>query len=370
MNKIFKVASVAALSTLNTAYADDIRLSGFGTVNATYNPFDSQYMELREGFTSDGTKLGFVFNANMNEKLSFSSQVLYKQSPIGRGTELRWANLSYDVASDVKAKIGRMPLTDRAIGDINYSNIWNNEPGEYFYQLIVRSFDGVQLAYEKQLGGGLRLEVEANLGQTGTSVKLDGFIPGVEADIHADNFIGLMGTLRTSSSKVMLSASTTEVSVSVDETSQANILKAIKSGVTVDPALLPEGSERANNFFLSYQQDFMDDWMFYGGVTYANTKHPALNEQVGAFASLTRYFNDVSLHYTYALQRENVEGGQGWIDSQRSHKLGLTYDVNYSSNIRAEITALSNDTAINDNFVMRIPPESGVMASVAYNFVF
>lgn len=370
MNKIFKVASIAAVAAVNIAHADDIRLSGFGTINATYNPFDSQYMELRDGLTTDGSKLGFVFNAGIEDNLSFSSQVLYKKLPTGRETELRWANLAYDVTPNLKARVGRMPLTDRAIGDINYSNIWNNEPGEYFYQLIVRSFDGAQLAYEKQLGGGLRLEVETNIGQTGTSVKLEGFIPGVDADIHADNFVGLMGTLRSSSSKIMLSASTTEISVSVDETSQANILKAIRSGINVDPTLLPEGAERANNYFLSYQQDFLDDWMFYGGITYANTKHPALNEQVGVFASLTRYFNDFSLHYTYALQREDVEGAQGWIDSQHSHKLGLTYDVNYSSNIRAEITSLSNDTSINDNFVMRIAPESGVMASIAYNFVF
>ena len=358
-----------ALMSLNVA-AEDFRFSGFGTVNGTYNSFDSQYMELREGLTSDGSKLGFFLSAQLNDKLVFSSQILNKQSPTGRETEFRWVNLAYSVTPHLTFRIGKMPLTDRAIGDINYSNIWNNEPGEYFYQLMVRSFDGAQIGYEHTFKNGYRLETEFNAGEGDVSSKLDYLVPGVEMNVAGTSMVALMTTLRSSDSKFMFSYMTGDQEVIIDENSQLLILKALREGRLNEEALLPAENATLKNIYMSYTKDIGVDYNFYSGVTYASTDNPIFTPQYGYFAALTRHFDDFSVHYTYAGQREKVRVTDEWTSTQRSHKIGLTYNIDYDSNIRFETSYIETSSPSNDNFVMRLPQAKGYVSSVAYNFIF
>lgn len=70
---------------------------------------------------------------------------------------------------------------------------------------------------------------------------------------------------------------------------------------------------------------------------------------------LSRCFESITNHNTYAGQCEKAEAANEWAYAQQSHKLGGAYDIDNDSNFCFEASYNVTKSSSNDSFVMRIP---------------
>ena len=359
--------SIAVIFAASCSHATDINVSGFGSVMVTDNPFESSYMEYSPGSGFDGSRFGVMASAKINNELTLSSQLLNKATSVGRGTHFRWAMLDYKFADKLHFRIGKLPLTSRSISDINFTSEWNNEPAEFFDQTPFRSMEGVELRYGTNVGGGRALSFELSHGSASADVNFSYIYPGLIAQAKADNLIVASGTLYSSDSKVRISYAQGDAVFSVSENMQIKMMLAEAEGFDFNEAYTSQGA-KIKNYTATLEQEFGENIALKGGITLAESNHPSLTDQYGYYITVTKTFDAWQAHYTIGHQKEKIE--DSWESTQYSQKVGLSFELNGSSNIRVEATHIDSKNKINDNFLSRPQPDKGVMTSVAYNFIF
>lgn len=359
--------SLAVMLAASCSHAADINVSGFGSLMFTKNPFESRYMEYRSGSGFDGSRFGVMATAIINSKLTLSSQLLNKTTSEGRDTDFRWAMLDYKFADKVHVRIGKLPLTSRAISDINFTSEWNNEPAEFFDQTPFRSMEGVELRYNTNVGVGRALAFELSHGSASANMNFSYIYPGFIAQAEADNLIVASATMFTADSKVRVSYAQGDAVFSVSENMQMKMMLAEANGFDFAAAYDSQGA-KIKNYTATFEQEVGRTMHLKGGITLAESNHPSLTDQFGYYITATKSFDNWQLHYTIGHQKEKLEGS--WDSTQYSQKLGLSYELSGTSNIRVEATQIDSKNSINDNFLLRPQPDKGVMSSVAYNFVF
>ena len=119
----------------------------------------------------NGYEINSVTNSNINNSINFSSYsklggqlsiyndnfsfmlqtLLYKNKDKNK-IELTWLNVKYKLNNNFSIRLGRMHLTtflNSNTLDVDYVHLWTKAPVEIYSVLPLRSFDGVEINYEK-----------------------------------------------------------------------------------------------------------------------------------------------------------------------------------------------------------------------------
>lgn len=185
MSPIKNLAAVVALSlaTASTAYADGFsyRFSGFGTVGyAASNTNDvmlvnpNQLNGVRKGGSGlADSRLGGQLDLTFTPRLSATVQAIAMQDPKGRfRPQAEWAFLRYKVSSSTALRVGRLGFPAYLVSDyryVGYANPWVRAPLEVYSLAPLDSFEGADLSWSHDLGGGY-LTVQALGGHASTPI--------------------------------------------------------------------------------------------------------------------------------------------------------------------------------------------------------
>jgi hypothetical protein len=187
-------ASILALGTV-MAHADAtidtidkyVTFSGFGTLGVVHSDygkadFVGNVIQPRGAGSSSwsatpDSDLGGQANFTLTDALSGVVQVLSRQDANGQfKPTVEWANLQYEITSDLKVRLGRMVLPTYEHSDtqnVGYTLPWVRIPIEIAYTDAGLHSDGVDVLYRVNTGN-----VTQNLQAQWGSTSVD--LPGVE----------------------------------------------------------------------------------------------------------------------------------------------------------------------------------------------
>lgn len=162
--------SLGLLALASGAHAQDssnqmFTYSGFGTL--AYSITDSDTIMWSNGTQPKGatksgsfapdTRVGFQVNGKFNDTLSGTVQIFSRQDGEGNNPALvEWAFLKAKLGSNFNVRAGRigapffMTSDFRAVG---YTNVTMRTPPEVYSLVPIRTFDGLDVLYQGELGG-------------------------------------------------------------------------------------------------------------------------------------------------------------------------------------------------------------------------
>lgn len=158
-----------ALSVHGAAALDDyVAISGFGTVGEVHSDFrladftgtvsepnGAGYS--RSWSPTLDSDLGVQANLTLTDALSGVVQVLSRDDADGNfKPALEWANLKYQITSDLAVRVGRtvLPTYERSdIQNVGYALPWVRVPLEITYTSTAINADGVDVLYRFKTGG-------------------------------------------------------------------------------------------------------------------------------------------------------------------------------------------------------------------------
>lgn len=154
-------------------------IRGFGTVGAAHSSIDradfvgNTRQRRGAGFSDDwafgvDSKLGVQFDAKLTERLTGVLQVVSQQLPNGKYTpQVEWANLKYQLRSDLSVRIGRILLAPFLVADsrlIGYGYPWIRPPIETYNLAQITKSDGINMSWRARLGSATNT-IQASYGQ-------------------------------------------------------------------------------------------------------------------------------------------------------------------------------------------------------------
>ena len=188
---VFKVtrAIAASMLALGTAMAHAeaaidtidkyVTFSGFGTLGVVHSDYShadfvGNVIQPRGAGSSSwsatpDSDLGGQANFTLTDALSGVVQVLSRQDANGQfKPTLEWANLQYDINSDLKVRLGRMVLPTYERSDtqnVGYTLPWVRIPIEIAYTDAGLHSDGVDVLYRVKTGS-ITQNLQVQLGRT------------------------------------------------------------------------------------------------------------------------------------------------------------------------------------------------------------
>jgi len=193
---VFKVtpaiaASMLALGTV-TGHADAtidkyVTFSGFGTLGVVHSDYDkadfvgnvvqpSGAEGARSWSPTPDSDLGGQANFTLTDSLTGVLQVLSRDDARGQfKPTVQWANLQYEITSDLKVRLGRMVLPTYEHSDtqnVGYTLPWVRIPIEIAYTDAGLHSDGVDVLYRVKTGS-VTQNLQVQWGRT--PVDLPGF---------------------------------------------------------------------------------------------------------------------------------------------------------------------------------------------------
>ncbi|HKY01116.1 MAG TPA: porin [Burkholderiales bacterium] len=141
--------------------------SGFGTLgiahssedNADFLAHDLQKKGAgaHESWSMEvDSKIGLQFSADLTSKFSAVLQVVSEQQYDGTfRPQIEWANLKYDITSDLSVRVGRVVLGSFLTSDyrkVGYSTPWVRPPVEVYGLIPLSHSDGIDLSYHAIFG--------------------------------------------------------------------------------------------------------------------------------------------------------------------------------------------------------------------------
>jgi hypothetical protein len=141
--------------------------NGFGTIGAVYSTEDDATYS-GPGFNRRGpgedarispdvdTRLGLQVIGRFTDRLTATVQVVSEQNYDGRYTpHVEWANLKYDITSDLSVRVGRTAMGSYLFSDsrkVGYAIPWVRAPHEVYDLLPITNSDGVDVTYKFSTG--------------------------------------------------------------------------------------------------------------------------------------------------------------------------------------------------------------------------
>ncbi len=114
---------------------EDIRINGFLTAAATQTDADSPYnIDLASDalrFDGRDNRLGLQIAADINERMSFTMQLLARAVPDNFNAEADWAFVGYNVSDDLQVRAGKVKLPTFLTSDyieVGYAYPWIRPP--------------------------------------------------------------------------------------------------------------------------------------------------------------------------------------------------------------------------------------------------
>lgn len=124
------------------------------------------------------TRLGFQVSAHLNNRLSSVVQVVVERQFDGDfKPELEWANLSYQLSSDVSLRVGRSLLDTFLVSDyrkVSYALPWLRPPTELYKLVSISNSDGLDATFQRRMGNSL-MTLSAHYGRNSMD-ELDGYL--------------------------------------------------------------------------------------------------------------------------------------------------------------------------------------------------
>ncbi len=185
------LAAAAALATMaNSALAQRVDFSGYGTLAATDNTSDlgdyranwRQSAGANNGIdVGVDSRLGAQANVTFNDTFSAAAQALaIRRDGDKFKLNAEWLYGQAQVTSELSVRAGRLVLPTFMLSDVRnvgYAQHWVRTPAEVYLGFPVTSIDGAQVLYRTDVGG-VRLTVQPTYGQAKATVFFDGGMLG------------------------------------------------------------------------------------------------------------------------------------------------------------------------------------------------
>jgi hypothetical protein len=174
------LAFAAAPPPANAALDDYLSFSGFGTLGAEQSAYhEADFIAAvsqpngvgysRTWSAAPDSDLGAQANLDLPGNLSGVVQVLSRYDAEGNyKPSVEWANLKYDLASDLAVRVGRMLLPTYEHADslnVGYSLPWVRVPVEITYASTATHSDGLNVLYQLRTGS-LTQDLQVQWGTT------------------------------------------------------------------------------------------------------------------------------------------------------------------------------------------------------------
>lgn len=341
MKKHLITHGLASLALLGTAHAGEINWTGFGSVHMTAGQIGgtqvikektSPHLDLK-----GNSKMGLNLNANVNEGLNFTAQMVANGAePEGVDEwsnwdlQADWLFLKWQVGDNLQIKAGRQ-LYNAWIAaeyvDVGALLPWRVAPTQVYSLSPFKSFEGVSFDFFSTLGD-LRLKTSLfggalhnNRGQmVGEAVRM--------RNVDGDNLVGVVGVLEGKHWQARASASRMnyEGSFSYSGSEELGSVSQSQDYVINEGIAYTLGFRYSNEWIL---------WAEYGhtiGTGTSDFQNPYLGgatKQFGRYAegyyvTTGRHFGKWLPHLTYAYGNYRMGYAEG---EQKSYLSGLNYQA-------------------------------------------
>jgi hypothetical protein len=387
-----------------------IKLSGFGTIGVSYNT-ERQFDYLRDLLQTSGvgasrrvdfgldSVLGVQVSGNLSENIEATVQTVVRRRESNYRPEVNWAFLKFYPSNDWDLRVGRLgfdvyPLADSR--NVAYSYTWVRPPVEYFGGLIVSYIDGVDAAYNYELGTGqTRIKMFAGKAQERVLVEA----PNLYFSLRGSKIFG--AHLEFQSQRWLARMGYAELKFANDYPRIQSLIDALKSPMMsqISPSAASFGQEISFKDkkirYLSAGLVF-DDGPFQAQLMLSklNSETLSFNSNMAGFFTMAYRHKDWTPYITYAKTRpkdtkavvtglpigvspivDQVEAGvQSFLkatrNEQSSRSIGIRYNLSQSSDIRLQIDMINNKERL---IVRRAAPDwngKGTIISCTYNFIF
>jgi hypothetical protein len=176
---------LAFLAVSPLAQADDLRLSGFGTLGYSHDNRDRiGFMRNTSQPVSENTNSSFVSDSTLGLQLNYTvspqfeavvQAVARDKSHTSLGNSIEWAFLAWHPNEAIDLRVGRMGLDAFLLSEyrnLGFSQPWVRPPTEFYGWIPLFSVNGIDAAYNLR-HGDTRWRVKAQFGKTATDVPLD-----------------------------------------------------------------------------------------------------------------------------------------------------------------------------------------------------
>ncbi|MBD3618321.1 MAG: porin [Chromatiales bacterium] len=224
------VSMALAGATQQAMAIDNIRINGFLTAAATYADADSAYnIDLASDdvrFDGRDNRLGLQIGADVNERMSFTLQLLARAVPDNYNAEADWAFVGYQLTDDVQVRAGKVKFPTFLVSDyleVGYAYPWIRPPQEVYSLNPITSLSGLDVLWYVPIGDN-NLLIQPYFGNssgTGFVTGMQGPVintldptvnVGTEVDFEAKKLGGINVALSTAIGTFRAGYLTTEVS--------------------------------------------------------------------------------------------------------------------------------------------------------------
>jgi hypothetical protein len=221
-------------STLTADQDIDLRLNYFGNISASklntagYDLNDYSHNSVNNKWNfSPYSRAGLQVSVDYSD-FTFTAQSLMKKGHSSYEAELTWLNVKYNISDHYTARLGRIQtkvlLYSESL-DINNLQLWSKPPVEVYRLMPVRTYDGVELAYDNNFAD-YHLNV-ATVGFASYTERINGS-KSTDLDVHVYNSYSLALTLGNDIFTYKASYSETIADIKDDPSTKA-IVKALSN---------------------------------------------------------------------------------------------------------------------------------------------
>ncbi len=286
-----------------------IRVSGFGTLATTYTDSDrlrfrsnlTQTGETRWGWKSDSL-IGVQFDAPLSEHLSATVQLIGRDR-VGNdlNSSVEWAYITYQSSDDWVVRFGRVALDLALAGDfgsVGYAYDAVRVPSEFYSQVAIYSYDGMDVSYNyhtdggvfstKLFGGIARRDYQAQHSES--NFKLSPII-GIGTRFESDTLVAKLG----------FSHSEFDDFSNSDVEYLKSLLQPYASSSSVADTLEKlDLDSYAVDFYSAGLVYWLNDWKVTGEISYLDSDAALFLSYFSAYAGVFRRIDDYSLFGMYS----------------------------------------------------------------------
>ncbi|GMR17788.1 MAG: hypothetical protein BMS9Abin33_0181 [Gammaproteobacteria bacterium] len=149
---------LAGLVPFSGYAVENVTINGFLTAGATYGDSDVGTQDGRIGnevdFVSD-SKIGIQLAADINPRISVTSQLFARGSDDAYDMKAEWAFLTYKVNDPVSLRVGKIKLTTFLISDyfdVGYAYPWVRPPMEVYSTNPISTISGTDMLLRFNIG--------------------------------------------------------------------------------------------------------------------------------------------------------------------------------------------------------------------------
>jgi hypothetical protein len=361
------LAAAALLLIGGSAIADSgdkmFSISGFGTVGAAHSSLEhgdyvaDLFQPKGAGYSgswseSVDSKLAAQLDGKFGYGLSMVVQVVAAPRTNGRfSPRVEWANLKYDITSDLSVRAGRTALPSFQNAEtrlVGYANPWVRPPVETYSQFTISNSDGIDASYRYAVGPTTN-RLQAWYGKT--EVDAIGTTGNVTRGIQATKIKGVANTVEYGALSARAGIMFTNIEL---QAAPGLFLKPLSTiinfGATYDPG----------------------QWFIQGEVTHSKLGTIS-RAQLATYVTAGYRWNSLTPYIGHSRVKSDDDLVKLTLREQKTTSLGVRWDFRKNMDLKVQLdrVSLANGSA---GFFTNVKPgltgSSGNVASVAVDFIY